>query len=133
MGLKGNLNTIAGLKKRLRAMPITVAHQVAQRAAPAMTNLTRGAFGSNRTVYGAPRPAGVDGQPLTLEESGATKRTLQFSATGTVIRCVLGPPWSKYLIGKYDILPNGGMPADWTQTLVAIVRTEGPNAMKGQP
>jgi hypothetical protein len=133
MGLRGNLSSISGLKQRLRAMPITVAHRVAATAAPAMTSMTRTAFDTNRTVYGAPRPTGVDGASLTLEESGATKRTLQFSATGTVLRCVLGPPWAKYLIGKYDILPNGGMPADWTQKLVAIVRDEAPAALRGSP
>lgn len=120
-GLKGNLGSIKGLKSRIRAMPVTVAHAVAQRAAPAMTQLTTQAFASKRNVYGEARPVGVNGQPLTLEATGATKRTLGFTANGTVLRCQLGTRWAKYLIGKYGVLPNGGLPAAWSQRLGQIV------------
>lgn len=118
MGLRGDLSQMRGLKQRLRAMPISVAHDVAQRAAPAMTGLAREAFDAGRSVYGDTRPQSkVDGRALTLNRTGATKGTLRFTAAGTIVRCVLGTRWAKYLIGKYGILPNGTLPAQWTKTL----------------
>jgi hypothetical protein len=117
MGLRGDLSSIKGLKASLRALPLSVAHSVAQRAAPAMTGLTRQAHASGKSVYGEPYPKGADGRPLTLERTGATKATLRFNASGTIVRCVLGTPYAKYLIGKYGVLPNGAMPVGWTRKL----------------
>jgi hypothetical protein len=118
--LKGNLASINGFKGRLRSLPVKLAQSVATRAAPAMTGLTRGAFDGGRTVYGGTRPGGVRG-PLTLEQTGATKRNLRFHSVGTVVRCVLGTRWAKFLIGKYEILPNGRLPAEWSDRLRALV------------
>jgi Glu-tRNA(Gln) amidotransferase subunit E-like FAD-binding protein len=53
--VKGN-QTLAGLKRTLHEMPLTVAASVADRAEPVLTRETRGAFSSGRTVYGEPRP-----------------------------------------------------------------------------
>jgi hypothetical protein len=122
MGLRGDLSSIKGLKASLRALPLTVAHGVAQRAAPAMTGLTQQAHASGQTVYGDARPPGVDGRPLTLERTGTTKRTLRFTSAGTIVRCVLGTRYAKYLIGKYGILPNGPLPVGWSARLAEIVR-----------
>jgi hypothetical protein len=121
MGLTGNLDTLRQLKRRLVDLPRSVAHDVSQRAAPALTELTRDAFDAGRSVYGGSRPAGVDGQALSLRKTGDTARLLRFSANGTVVRCVLGPKYAKYLIGKYDILPNGALPAAWSAALRDLV------------
>jgi len=122
MPLKGDLSSLRGLKSRLKTLPTSVAHDVAQRAAPALTNLTVTAFESDRTVYGEPRPAGVHGQTLSLERTGATRRTLKFVANGTIVRCVLGTKWARYLIGKYGVLPNGSLPVGWSERLGALVK-----------
>lgn len=111
---------IKALKARLRRMPVTLAHAVAQRAAPETTMLTTAAFDSKRTVYGEARPEGVAG-PLTLRKTGATESTLRFVANGTIVRCVLGTRWARYLIGKYRVLPNGGLPVLWRRRLGSIV------------
>lgn len=44
------------LKEGLKRMPLSVAHDVAKAASPALTTQTRQAFASGRTVYGDPRP-----------------------------------------------------------------------------
>lgn len=121
MGLTGNIDSIRQLKSKLREIPRSLAHDVAQRAAPAMTELTRQAFDSGRSVYGEARPAGADGRELTLHKTGTVARLLRFASDGTVVRCVLGPKYAKYLIGKYGILPNGALPASWSDRLRALV------------
>lgn len=129
MGVRGDFGSIKALKQRLRDLPRSIAHEVAARGGPAMTDLTRQAFAAGVNVYDEPRPAGVDGQPLTLEQSGATRGQLQFVVTGTIIRCALGTRWAKYLIGKYGILPNGGLPARWAERLRGFVKEAGRNAL----
>jgi hypothetical protein len=109
------------LKARIRRMPLTVAHAVAQRAAPATTGLTDAAFDSGRTVYGEARPEGADGRPLSLRRTGATRSALRFVANGTIVRCALGTRYARYLIGKYRVLPNGGLPIIWRRRLEAVV------------
>ncbi len=118
--VRGN-QTLGQLKSRLKALPISVAHEVASASAPGLTARTRTAFGAGKTVYGEARPPAVDGGALTLEQSGDTKRTLQFVANGRIVRCVLGTPYAKYLIGRYKILPNGAMPAEWSRYLAELV------------
>jgi len=128
MGLKGDLGKLRSFKSALQAMPRTLAADVATRAAPEMTDLTQSAFSSGQSVYGTSRPAGVDGQPLDLERTGATKAQLRFVSIGTVVRCVLGPPYAKYLI-RYGILPNGALPVAWAARLRTLVAaTPGPGA-----
>jgi|SRR4051812_42776361 hypothetical protein len=123
-GKVGN-QAFAGLKKQLRALPTTVAAAVAKEAAPATTGLARAAFNSGKTVYEEPRPLGVDGEPLKLKRTGATERDLLFVSNGTIVRCVLGQPYMKYLVGKYKILPNGALPVGWSRTLDGIVQAQG--------
>jgi hypothetical protein len=124
MGLRGDLSSLKRMKQTLKALPRTVAADVAKRAAPALTDLTQEAFTSGRNVYGDARPAStVDGRALTLERTGATKAQMRFVQVGTVVRCVLGPKYARYLIGKYGILPNGALPARWSFKLGEIVKT----------
>lgn len=127
--LRGDISSIKGLKASLRALPLSVAHDVAQSAAPAMTTLTTDALASKRTVYGDTRPLGADGNPLTLQRSGRTRATMKFVANGTTVRCVLGTPYARYLIGKYGILPNGALPVEWSRRLAEIVAALRPPAV----
>ncbi len=118
--------SIAGAKTWIRQLPITVAHNVAKRAAPVLTTAALRSYDSGQTVYGDPRPRGVDGKELSLDRTGATKRTVRFVTSGTIIRCALGTKYARYLIGKYGILPNGRatIPAKWSTSLAEIVATE---------
>lgn len=121
MGLRGDVGKIRNVRQVIAKLPITIAADVAAKAAPAMTGLARDAYSSGRTVYGDPRPHGVDGRALTLNATGETARDVRFQSVGTIVRCVLGPKWAKYLIGKYGILPNGALPTAWRKRIDAIV------------
>lgn len=111
------LRSINALKRSLKKLPITSVARIAARAAPAMTDLAGGAYDSGQTVYGKPRPPGVDGQALSLERTGASRRAMAFAATGRDIRTKPLPRYTRYLIGKYDVLPNGPLPAAWRERL----------------
>lgn len=71
-------------------------------------------------MYGPARPRGVDGQRLTLEKTGRTRGSLEFAATGRDIRLVRLPNYARYLIGRYDILPNGPLPVSWRERMTRI-------------
>ena len=122
MALRGDLGDLKRLKAHLRELPRSVAHAVSGRAAPALTTLTQVAFSSGRSVYGEARPAGKGGRVLSLRRTGAVSRELRFVANGTIVRCILGPRYARFLIGKYGILPNGAMPAAWSRRLAQIVQ-----------
>lgn len=85
-----------------------------------MSLLAGGAYDSGQTVYGKSRPRGVDGQALSLEQTGASRRAVEFRATGRDIRTAPLPRYTRYLIGKYDVLPNGPLPAAWRERMIAI-------------
>ena len=118
--VRGNAG-FSDLKAQLRQIPLSLAHDVAQRAAPTTTRLTQVAYAAGKQVYGEARPVGEGGRVLDLEQSGLTKRTLRFVASGTIVRCVLSAPYMKYLIGKYKVLPNNAIPAEWDRALNALV------------
>jgi len=119
MSLRGNPGNLRALAQKLRQLPRDVARNVAAEVAPKLTALAQSAYDGGRTVYGDARPEGKHG-PLTLVESGATRRDMRAAATGTSVRFVLGPRWAKYLVGKYRILPGGdlvALPDDWSRTI----------------
>jgi hypothetical protein len=120
MGLKGDVRSLESLKRALKKLPITASARIAQRAAPEITGLAGGAYDSGMTVYGRPRPLGVDGKPLTLDRTGASREAMHFIATGRDIRTARLPRYTKYLIGKYDVLPNGPLPQLWRDRITAI-------------
>lgn len=120
MALKGDLRSINSLKKALRKLPLTVTARIAARAAPTMSTLASDSFASGRTVYGSPRPLGVDGRALSLTRTGASRKAMRFTATGRDIRTAPLPRYTKYLIGKYDVLPNGPLPREWRERMTAI-------------
>ncbi len=121
MTTKGDFATLNRLKARLRAMPVSLAHDVAKRTAPRVTSLATVAFTTGRTVYDEARPKGVNGQPLTLRRTGQTEGTIRFVANGRIVRCVLGTRYARYLIGKYAILPMGRIPARWQAQIAELV------------
>lgn len=118
---RGNA-ALLGLKRTLKTLPTTIAVDVAARAGPAMTDQARGAHGSRRGVYGDAYPVGVDGQQLDVRRTGAVASGLGFRATGTQIRCVLDQKYARYLVGKYNVLPNGAIPEGWRRELATIVK-----------
>lgn len=107
-----------------RQSGVVVAQEVAARAAPEVTALALAEFDAGRTAYGDPRPEGVDGRELRLVRTGATRAALRFVAVGTVIRCVLGPRYARYLVGKYRILPSGqqAVPFRWRRAISDVAR-----------
>jgi hypothetical protein len=115
--LRGNVDTLRKLRESLADAPLSVAIQVAQDVAPAITTEAQTAFDAGVTVYGEPRPVSlVDGEKLDLVQSGAVRRDMRFQAVGSVVRAVLGPRYAKYLIGRYKILPVGDrskVPVRW--------------------
>lgn len=113
---------LGALKRTLKTLPTVLAIDVAARAGPALTDLTRDANSSRRNVYGDAYPTGADGQQLTLHRTGAVAGSLAFRVAGTTVRAVLNESYAKYLIGKYNILPNGAMPAAWRSKLDALVK-----------
>jgi hypothetical protein len=120
--LRGDLDTLRRLNRRLRELPTSIAHDVAQRAAPELTRLAREAHAARRSVYGESRPVGkTTGEVLDLEVSGRTARDLRFVSNGTIVRAVLGTPYARFLIGKYSILPQGAIPAEWSARLRELV------------
>ena len=112
----------ADVKKALRVQPKTVAHSIASRVAPDLTRMAQTSYDAGQTAYGRPRPTGAGGKALGLVDSGLTRSEMRFDAIGTVMRCVLGTPWARYLIGKYAVLPNGGasIPIQWMRQIRAV-------------
>lgn len=120
MALQGSPRSLAALRKALQRLPITASARIAARSAPAMTSLAEGSFDAGQSVYGPARPRGVDGHPLTLTKTGRTRGALEFAATGRDIRLRRLPDYARYLIGKYDILPNGPLPQSWRDRMTEI-------------
>jgi hypothetical protein len=114
------LRTIDALKKSLRKLPITASARIASRAAPAMSSLAGGSYDAGQTVYGRPRPLSVDGKPLDLHRTGASRRAMNFIPTGRDIRTARLPEYTRYLIGRYSVLPNGPLPVAWRERLTQI-------------
>ncbi len=118
--------SIRDFKQRLMKLPLSLAHDIAQQAAPLLTQYAQDANARRENVYGDAYPIGADGTQLDLVHTGDTRRTLRFVVNGTIVRCQLGPRYSKYLIGKFKILPIGdrtSMPANWIRALDELVRT----------
>lgn len=118
-GLRGDLSSISRLKKALATLPTSLANDIANAAAPAMTGETQTAYDAGRSVYGETRPPTVDGRRMTLVRTGAVREQARFRSYGRFIWCTIGPKYARYLIGKYGILPNGPLPAGWSLRLKA--------------
>jgi hypothetical protein len=121
-GVKGNIQSVRDLEKRIRscANP-AVGELIAKEAAGVITEKLQASFDSGVTPYGDDRPDGFYG-PVALVETGNTRAFMRFGAVGRRIRCVLGSRYSKYLIGRFRILPQGGqkIPFPWAEALAEI-------------
>lgn len=113
---------IGDFKRRIAGLGVKAAQEIARDAAPELSRMALADFNAGNTAYGDARPEGTHG-PVTLIRTGATQRDLGFRATGTTIWARLKQRYSKYLIGKYRILPigNAPMPAKWKRALDSIV------------
>ncbi len=124
--------TIQRLQDITRGLPVMVATTVARRGAPVITALAKQSFAAGRTAYGDVRRLGLYG-PLSLVQSGAVRDGLLFEALGTMIRCKFPTAYTKYLVGKYWILPSvHSLPAPWLRALHDIVRQERARAARAE-
>lgn len=123
--LKGDLSKLQRLRDVVREVPRAIAADVAKRGAPVLSADLQGNYEAQRSAYGAPNPDGVDGRQLTLHETGATAAALRFVAAGTSIQTPGFPPYLRFLIGKYRVLPNGNqaIPETWRKVLADAVRS----------
>lgn len=123
-GLKCTGMSPQGIKDDIKKQSMSVAYDIAQRVAPAITAKARASYDSGVNVYGDERKKSVTGGALSLRATGSTYRDLRFRVAGSVMWCDLGTPYARYLIGRYDILPNGGRstsaPVDWQRTIQSI-------------
>ena len=114
--MKGNPKNLQDFAKKLRDLPTTAVNKIPPKWAPGLTAREQSAYASGTTVYGEGRPSGKNG-PLTLVQSGATQSFTKFivSYSGKGVKCSLGTPYAKYLVGKYKILPIGSsaIPFEW--------------------
>lgn len=122
MASRGHVRSVQGLKRKLAELPKTMAAEVAKRITPEMTKLARGSFSAGQNVYGEPRKTSkIDGGPLDLYATGRVFDGLQFKAIGTITRCVLGPKYAKYVVGRYKTLPNGPLPFLWSRKIGDVI------------
>lgn len=104
------------LRKLAREGKLRLAQAVASKSAPVISTEAQDAYDSGKTVFGSARPMGKHG-PLTLVESGDTRKLTFFRAIGHQVKCAGLPEYAGYLIGKYGILPTGRMPFMWSEAL----------------
>lgn len=116
------MSSTAGLRAfaaSLRRLPMVVAHKVAKRAAPALTELARASFASSESPYGDGWRPGADGRRVTLRKSGALASAITYVAIGTIIRLANLPAHAKYVVGGRHVvpMPGGPLPSDYASAL----------------
>lgn len=121
--LIGNPTTLRAFSRNLSNISTVLAQRVAERGAPVITSMAGASYDSGKTAYDEARPLGVAGNSLDLVVSSKARDSLRFVATGTRIRCVLGPRWAKFLVGKYKVLPQS-LPEKWSKALGDIANDE---------
>lgn len=113
------------IKKRLRAMPIQAATEIAAEVAPELTAAVQRDYSAGRTVYGDPRPPHPrTGRVPDLVLTGRTQAQLRFRAIGTTTEARLTYPWVKYLIGWFKIMPIGSaaLPTPWVKLIDGVAK-----------
>ena len=118
--IRQGLASLARVRSAIKDLPIRVRAEVAKKAADVLNVELKSDFASGTTVYDTPRPLGVTGKPLSLVKTGATRSALEFVVVGTILRARLGAKYARYLVGKYQILPQS-LPAAWRGKLEQIV------------
>jgi hypothetical protein len=123
---RADTSSLARFSRSLRELSKNVAHDVAKRAAPVITKFANDSFAAQADPYGVPWAPGVDGQKVTLVDTGDMRRDIQYEAIGTKLRVKLGQPYAKYQIGKRPVYPRQGglLPTKYVEALDAIVADE---------
>lgn len=120
--MAAGITSLNRLRGAIKALPLRIRTAVAKDAEAILTREVQDAYDGGQTVYGVARPLSkVTGQPLTLQKTGATRRDLSFVAVGTIVRAVLGRKYQRYLVGKYQVLPSGLLPAVWREKIEKVV------------
>lgn len=134
-GLKGNPATLAKFSQKLRELPKVIAQKVAAQAAPEITAAARETFDASQNPYGVPWAPGADGEKVTLDDTGALKRTIKYVAIGTKLRVALGVPYAKYQIGKRPVFPRqgGALPPAYVSKLADISNVAIAEYLAGSP
>ena len=118
-GLKGPIDTVRALERRISDLPRVLAQKVAAGCAEEITRLAKGTFAASENAYGDPWKPGEEGQTVTLKQSGELSRGVAYMAIGTKLRARLGPRYSKYQVGTRPILPTGKLPIAYQDALRA--------------
>lgn len=105
--------------KRLRTLPLVVAHKVAQAAAPALTEAAQASFAAGESPYGDAWLPSPDGKTVTLRKSGALQSGVRYVAIGTRLRVALTTRYAKYQVGRRPVTPRQGsaLPSEYTAAL----------------
>ena len=111
--------SLKDFSKRLRTLPLVVAHKVAQAAAPALTAAAQASFAAGETPYGDGWLPSPDGKTVTLRKSGALMSGVRYVAIGTRLRVALTTRYAKYVVGKRPVTPRQGsaLPTEYTAAL----------------
>jgi hypothetical protein len=119
-----NVSSLKKFSAALRQIPRVVAQQVATGSAPAITKEAQVTFNAGQDPYGVAWLPGVDGRPVTLEQTGALKRQVRYVAIGTKLRVALGVPYAKYQIGRRLVFPRQGgvLPSSYANTLTTVAQ-----------
>lgn len=119
------ITSLNRLRGSIRELPLRIRSAVAKDAEGILNREMRGAFDAGRTVYDTPRPLSVakgrEGSKLTLKKTGRTYAQLYFVTIGTILRAQLPTKYAKYLIGRYQIMPQS-LPAKWRVELEQLVQ-----------
>lgn len=111
--------SLKDFSKRLRTLPLVVAHKIAQAAAPALTAAAQASFAAGETPYGDGWLPSPDGKTVTLRKSGALMSGVRYVAIGTRLRLALTTRYSKYVVGKRPVTPRQGsaLPTEYSAAL----------------
>lgn len=121
--LAEGLRSFARLRQAIADLDKKIQQGVANDVTGYLNMVAPDAFRAGRTVYETPRPIGVNGNFLTLKDTGTVEERLMFKSDGRTVRASLGTTYAKYLIGKYKILPfPGDIPFAWRDKIEQIVR-----------
>ena len=128
---RGGVKDLRRIAANLGKLPKTIGQRVAADVSKDFSAATAAAYASGTTPYGDARPLGKHG-PVTLKRTGKTEASLRFEAIGTTIRASFRTGWARFLVGRFRILPMGGLPVAWVkiaegsaQRLAQSMLTEG--------
>ena len=124
--MKIDTSSLAKFSRALKDMRKGVAIDIAARAAPVITEFAKESFAKSEDPYGAAWLPSVDGDTVTLQDTGSLRDQIHYVAIGTLLRVKLGVKHAKYQIGKRPVYPKQGglLPKKYTDALDKIVADE---------